>query len=289
MQRSVSMVFALILVIGGVGQAMAGNLITNGGFETGDFTGWTVTHHGDTPVEPDGFVYGGLTYHSHSGNYFAALGSDNQLDTLSQTLTMSLGNPIQSVCGLPVMASRRTNSRCSGTDHSFRSNQYSCSNGIGNRPIRYKERGATPSRWSAGNVPGFLSLDDVSVTSATSAVPEPASLTLLARRHRQPCRLRLAPAETGGSVICPWFGGHHTQLRPVIRGSGGTVLNSDPVIRVPGFRGHHTQLRPSNSAWRLWNSVRLGLVGSAFRISGPWTEVVVLIPAARRGRKLGRT
>ncbi len=63
------------------------SLVQNGGFETGDFTGWTLV--GDTTSA--GTIYNDVqsstVYPSlaHSGNYFAFLG-DTQLATLSQTL-----------------------------------------------------------------------------------------------------------------------------------------------------------------------------------------------------------
>jgi hypothetical protein len=72
--------------------AIANNLVTNCGFETGDFTGWTLTGN-DTPFEL-GFLYGvegqdpvdGIF--PNSGNYQAYVGDfvDNAT-TLSQTLS----------------------------------------------------------------------------------------------------------------------------------------------------------------------------------------------------------
>jgi photosystem II stability/assembly factor-like uncharacterized protein len=66
-------------------------LIQNGGFETGDFTGWTV-------VNNDGYTYvdnGSQMIPPHSGSYLAVLGqaSSDGLCTISQTLTTSPGQP----------------------------------------------------------------------------------------------------------------------------------------------------------------------------------------------------
>lgn len=66
-------------------------LIQNGGFETGDFTGWTV-------VNNDGYTYvdtGSQMIPPHSGSYLALLGqaSSDGLCTISQTLTTSPGQP----------------------------------------------------------------------------------------------------------------------------------------------------------------------------------------------------
>jgi hypothetical protein len=54
---------AVALLLGGVGQARA-DLITNGGFETGDFTGWTTTKSGEGSLRV-------VTGAAHNGNYGA--------------------------------------------------------------------------------------------------------------------------------------------------------------------------------------------------------------------------
>jgi hypothetical protein len=55
------------------------NLIVNGGFETGDFTGWTVL--GGALVTRELEEIPGQALHPHFGNYFAAIG------TISQTIS----------------------------------------------------------------------------------------------------------------------------------------------------------------------------------------------------------
>jgi len=75
------------------------SLVVNGGFETGDFTGWTLV--GDTVTGgPSGFIYDAVESLAndasygfdvvHSGNYGAFLG-DDQLATLAQTLATAPG------------------------------------------------------------------------------------------------------------------------------------------------------------------------------------------------------
>ncbi len=69
---------------------LASNLVTNGGFETGDFTGWTEggnidgnTYVDSSPNPP------------HSGNFAAQLGAVGSDDTLSQALTTMPGQLYQ--------------------------------------------------------------------------------------------------------------------------------------------------------------------------------------------------
>jgi hypothetical protein len=59
------------------------NLVVNGGFETGDFTGWTIG-----PYQPDQTI---ITTNSHFGTYAAALGPASGLGSLSQTLATTSG------------------------------------------------------------------------------------------------------------------------------------------------------------------------------------------------------
>lgn len=73
--------------------AVSPNLVTNCGFETGDFTGWTI---GGNDLNPGGNYYGVDAFDANSGNYGAYLSQDF-IDggtaplTLSQTLNTVAG------------------------------------------------------------------------------------------------------------------------------------------------------------------------------------------------------
>ncbi|MGH8023281.1 MAG: hypothetical protein ACRED1_06855, partial [Limisphaerales bacterium] len=83
--RSVILTFALGL--GVVPAATAQSLVTNGGFETGDFTGWTLSGGGDIYVD-DG---SDSETTPHSGNYEAEFGTPEELGYISQTLATTPG------------------------------------------------------------------------------------------------------------------------------------------------------------------------------------------------------
>jgi hypothetical protein len=58
-------------------------LIQNGGFETGNWTGWTLSNDSISLVDNNGSI---SKISPHSGSYLAALGAGNSLGSLSQTL-----------------------------------------------------------------------------------------------------------------------------------------------------------------------------------------------------------
>lgn len=70
----------------------AGNIVANCGFETGDFTSWTL-------VDPNTFSFtavegvGDVDINPNSGSFFAGLGSSPLDASLSQTLTTISGTP----------------------------------------------------------------------------------------------------------------------------------------------------------------------------------------------------
>jgi PKD repeat protein len=77
-------------IAGSVATITVSGLILNGGFETGDFTGWTLAGNPSYTFVDNGSVTGITPY---SGSYEAALGATNSLGYLSQTLVTTAGTP----------------------------------------------------------------------------------------------------------------------------------------------------------------------------------------------------
>ena len=172
--------FARRLAFAAAGLLMAipaarADYIVNGGFETGNFTGWT-TSGGDLLVTTG---IGSRT--AHSGTYFAGLGtvggngsvSQTIADTPGQTLTLDYflapdgGTPSYFEAdwnGSTILGSVLTNSAASGyIEHTFSLVS------TGSDVLSFLER----------NDPGYWAFDDISLNVAnTERVPEPMTWTL---------------------------------------------------------------------------------------------------------------
>jgi len=150
---------------------VAGNIVTNCGFETGSFTGWTVVDPTfNTVIESDNFDGIG----PFSGNFFAALGAVGADGSVSQTLattpgqTYDFGFWLASDGGAPSDFTAEWNGTSVVSLANTPAGPYSL--------FDFTETATSASTtisFLERNDPGFWGLDDVFVTTAT---PEPSSL-----------------------------------------------------------------------------------------------------------------
>jgi hypothetical protein len=181
---------------------IAGNLLTNCGFETGDFTGWTVVDGTD-----ETFVAGPtMGVGVNSGNFFAALGAVGADGSLSQTLgtvpgqTYNFGFWLASDGDLQNDFTAMWDATSVLSLTSIPATPYTF--------FSFSETAAAASTtitFLGRNDAGFLGLDDVSVVGPAPAAtaPEPGTFgsclllglvtggTILTRRHKAPFSLKM--------------------------------------------------------------------------------------------------
>lgn len=151
--------------------AAAQNLVTNPGFETGDYTGWSIYDCG-------GHIE--ITSNANSGAYAASNGSVGCFGSISQVLATTTGQSYT--------ISFFAKNNFGGGDNGFRVSfggvdvfNAAISNTVYQQftTSGIATSGSTTLTIAARNDPAHTYYDDISVTAATSTVPEPSSMALL--------------------------------------------------------------------------------------------------------------
>ena len=178
--------FLALLTLGAAALAPSAHAqsVANGDFETGDFTGWTLSGNVNTGATADTFVFG----NPHSGDYAAWLGPFGADGFLSQTIATTPGEAYTVTYWLAADAPSGTNNFTTSfggqvlftgsnlaptDDNALSEDDY----------VRYSYTAvaadtASMLQFGFRNDPSRFRLDDVSVTRA--AVPEPSSLVSVA-------------------------------------------------------------------------------------------------------------
>ena len=153
--------------------SVAGNLVTNCGFEAANFSGWTQTGITDVVNVTDAPV--------HSGVFAAALGAIGGLNFLSQTFATTSGTSYNISLWLASdgLTPNEFDAEWNGTQlfgqtdidqFEYQELTLTATGTGGNDTLTISSR----------NDDGFLNLDDVCVSAGScAAVPEPAGLVLL--------------------------------------------------------------------------------------------------------------
>ncbi len=164
----------------GITSANAANLVQNGGFETGDFTGFTVSTAKANSVQASGFN----GTQAASGSYFAALGDASNtypFGTISQIVSTTVGQVYTFSYDLLSDGKTPNYFDASFNDITFPTSIVTDvpdqrSNGYIHYSFKVTGTGSDKILFHEQNRPNYLALDNVSLTAAT---PEPATWAIL--------------------------------------------------------------------------------------------------------------
>ncbi len=185
MLKKASIFLIFVAAFNGAQSSFADQLVTNGDFETGDFTGWSVTGTATNSAFASQF-YGVDTQDAASGTYGAYLGSEFSQLTISQSLTLQPAhfyNVSFSLAQLSAPATGFTNFFGVSLDGQT---VFTETNAPVSPYTNYSFTATSPTTATSGllqivsqNDLGYFSLDNVSVSTG-AATPEPATLLMIA-------------------------------------------------------------------------------------------------------------
>ncbi|MYM40822.1 DUF642 domain-containing protein [Duganella qianjiadongensis] len=161
-----------------IATAQAAPSISNGGFETGDFTGWVLT--GDTSVN---LVASDMPY---EGNYGAILGQNGSAAALSQTLNTETGHSYQLTFWLANLGASVNNAATISSvevltdQHSIWLFQDKTASGYTAYSVQFTAtQNSTLLEFQLRHDESFWLFDNVSISEIVPTVPEPASWLML--------------------------------------------------------------------------------------------------------------
>ena len=167
---------ALALATSIAGAASAQELVVNGGFETGDFSGWS--SGGGNYVNPADSCYSGAC--AHSGAFGVSFGAVGGESPLSQVIATHAGDAYTISFWLNSIGSMGDSVSLSWDGNLlFSQSNIPAEGWVQHTFTATASTDSTVLSLGLRNDPSWDGLDDISVTDASGGVPEPATWAMM--------------------------------------------------------------------------------------------------------------